>query len=96
VGEILSPGNQAPWPAVRDRLNSLLRGWSEYFGYGTRLTAYRAVDHHVYDSVRGFLVRRHKVLSRGTRRFSDEVVFGELGVLRLRRVHLGAPPCAGR
>jgi RNA-directed DNA polymerase len=28
VGEILTPGNQAPWPEVRDRLNSLLRGWS--------------------------------------------------------------------
>ena len=24
------------------------------------------------------------------------VVFGDLGVLRLRRVHLGAPPCASR
>jgi RNA-directed DNA polymerase len=96
VGEILTPGNQAPWPAVRDRLNSLLRGWSGYFGYGTRLIAYRAIDNHVSQSVRRFLVRRHKVPSRGTRRFSDEVVFGELGVLRLRRVHLGAPPCAAR
>ena len=36
VGEILVPGNQAPWPDVRDRLNSLLRGWSTYFCYGTR------------------------------------------------------------
>ena len=34
---------------------------------------------------------RHKVPSRGTRRFLDEVVFGELGALRLRRVQLG--PC---
>lgn len=92
VGEILVPGNQAPWPAVRDRLNSLLRGWSGYFDYGTRLIAYRAVDNYVNDSVRRFLARRHKVPSRGTRRFSNEVVFGELGVLRLRRVHLGAPP----
>ena len=96
VGEILVPGNQAPWPVVRDRLNSLLRGWSGYFGYGTRLIAYRAVDNHVHDSVRRFLVRRHKVPSRGTRRFSDEAVFGDLGVLRLRRVHIGPPPCALR
>jgi len=94
VGEILVPGNPAPWPLVRAQLNGLLRGWSAYFGYGTRLMAYRAVDNHVYDRVRGFLVRRQKVPSRGTRRFSREAVFGELGVLRLRRVHLGAPPCA--
>jgi RNA-directed DNA polymerase len=73
VGEILVPGNQAPWPEVRDRLNRLLRGWSAYFSYGTRLVAYRAVDNHVYHSVRRFLVRRHKVQSQGTRRFSASV-----------------------
>ncbi len=94
VDGLLVAGNQAPWPAVRDRLNRLLRGWSGYFGYGTRLMAYRAVDNHVCESVRRFLVRRHKVPSRGTRRFSDEVVFGERGVLRLRHVHLDALPCA--
>jgi RNA-directed DNA polymerase len=96
VGEILVPGNQAPWPEVRDRLNRLLRGWSAYFSYGTRLVAYRAVDNHVYHSVRRFLVRRHKVQSQGTSRFSAEVVFGERGVLRLRHVHIGLPPIAAR
>ena len=92
IGELLVPGNHGTWPAVRDQLNRLLRGWSAYFSYGTRLTAYRAIDHHVYDHVRHFLVRRHKVQGRGTRRFSREHVFGELGVLHLRRVHIGLPP----
>jgi len=50
-----------------------------YYSYGTRMPAYRAVDNYVYQSVRNFLRRRHKVQSRGTGRFSDEVVFGELG-----------------
>ena len=45
----------------------MLRGWSGYFGYGTRLQAYRAVDAHVYGRVRNFLVKRHKVQGRGTR-----------------------------
>ena len=54
--------------------------------------AYRAVDNYVYERVRGFLRRRCKVPSRGTRRFSDQVVFGRLGVARLRRRHLGPPP----
>ena len=58
--------------------------------------AYRAVDNYVYERTRRFLVRRHKVQSRGTTRFSDEIVFGDLGVLRLRRVHLGPPPNAVR
>lgn len=94
VRGLLRPGNQAPWPVVCDQLNALLRGWSQYFGYGTRMPAYRAVDNNVYECVRHFLVRRHKVPSRGTRKFPDAVVFGDLGVLRLRRVHLGPPPCA--
>ena len=96
VGEILDPSNIEPWDGVRARLNRLLRGWAAYFSYGTRLMAYRAADHHVYDSVRGFLTRRHKVPTRGTRQFSNHVVFGKLGVLRLRRMHIGAPPIAAR
>jgi RNA-directed DNA polymerase len=94
VNDILVPGNMGTWPEVRDRLNRLLRGWSAYFGYGTRLPAYRAVDNHVYERARRFLVRRHKVPSHGTSRFPREAVFGALGVLHLRRVHLGPPPRA--
>jgi RNA-directed DNA polymerase len=88
VGDLLVPSNVGAWPEVRDRLNRKLRGWSAYFSYGTRTTAYRAVDNYVYDRVRHFLRRRHKVSSRGTRRFSAQAVFGELGVLRLRDVQL--------
>src|SRR4051795_5073438 len=96
VGDLLGSGNKAPWPEVRDRLNRLLLGWSAYFGYGPRLPAYRAVDNHVYDRVRAFPRKRHKVQGRGAKRFSDNQVFGAFGVLRLRRVHLGPPPCASR
>lgn len=92
IGGVLKPGNMGAWPIVRDRLNRLLIGWSAYFGYGTRLQAYRAIDQYVYDHVRHFLVRRHNVQGRGTRRFSRDDVFGELGVMRLRRVHIGLPP----
>jgi RNA-directed DNA polymerase len=72
-------------------LNAVLRGWAHYFSYGTRLMAYRAVDHYVSERVRHFLRRRHKVPSRGTKRFPAEHVFGELGVFRLRRFPLGSP-----
>jgi RNA-directed DNA polymerase len=96
VGELLVPGNKAPWPQVRNQLNSLLRGWSAYFSYGTRVTAYRAVDAHVYDRVRHFLRKRHNVRGRGTWRFSFVVVYGELRVLRLNSAHKGYSPCALR
>jgi RNA-directed DNA polymerase len=91
IGELLVPGNKDAWPTVNDQLNRLLRGWSAYFSYGTRLQAYRAIDNHVYDRVRNFLVKRHKVQGRGTQRFSRDDVFGEFGVLHLRRVHIGPP-----
>ena len=96
VSDLMVPGNMGSWPEVRDRLNRLLRGWAGYFSHGTRMPAYRAVDNHVYDRVRNFLVRRHKVPTRGTNRFNHEAVFGSLGVFHLRRVHLGPPPSALR
>ena len=68
IRQILRPGNQAPWDEVKDELNRAVRGWANYFSYGTRLMAYRAVDHYVYDGVRQFLRRRHKVQTRGTGR----------------------------
>ena len=87
--ELLRPSNVGTWEQVSGRLNRSLRGWTNYFSYGTRMPAYRAVDNFVYQRVRGFLRRRHKVQSRGPRRFSDEAVCGKLGVLRLRWVQLG-------
>ena len=100
IGDLLVPGNIDPWPEVRDKLNRSLRGWSNYFGYGTRRKAFRSVDQYVYERVRNFLARRHKVQGRGTRRFTFDVIHRELGVLRLQRLPKAARrvPCgeAGR
>ena len=79
VGEIMVPGNHAPWAEVCDQLNGLLRGWRSYFDYGSHQRACEAVDHHVFRSVRRFLVRRHKVPTRGTRRFTYTAVYGVSG-----------------
>jgi RNA-directed DNA polymerase len=73
----------APWQEVEVDLNRLLRGWAGYFSYGTRRQAYCAIDRHVYDRVRHFLRRRHKVSTRGTRRFSYETLYGDLGIIKL-------------
>jgi RNA-directed DNA polymerase len=91
VRGILRPGDQAPWEQVVSELNRVVQGWANHFSYGTRLMAYRAVENHVYEGVRHFLRRRHKVPTRGTRRFPRERVFGDLGVFSLRRFHLGPP-----
>jgi RNA-directed DNA polymerase len=85
VSAILVAGNPGTWAEVHDQLNAVLRGWSGFFGYGWRLKAYRDVDRHVTERVRGFLTRRHKVRGRGYKEFPDRRIHGELGVLRLVR-----------
>ncbi len=96
VGNLLVPGNNDPWPEVRDTLNRSLLGWSNYFSHGTCRSAFRGVDHYVYERVRDFLTRRHKVAGRGTHRFSFDVVYGERGLLRLERLPPTATLCASR
>ncbi len=94
VRGLLVPGNPGTWDEVRGQLNALLRGWSGYFSYGARKAAYRAVDRHTGERVRGFLARRHKLRGRGTTMFSDSRVFGELGVRSLLRTQSPSLPWA--
>ena len=84
VGELLDRRNGAPWEEVCPQLNQKLQGWRQYFSCGSKSQAYRAVDEYVYDRVRHFLRRRHKVSSPSTRQFPAERVYGFLGVFRLQ------------
>jgi RNA-directed DNA polymerase len=96
VGDLLVPGNNAPWLEVRDRLNRSLRGWSNYFCYGTYGKAHQSIDQYVTDRIRAFLARRHKVKGRGNRRFSFDVIHRERGVLCLQHLPRRATSCALR
>ena len=95
VGDRLVPANVAPWEDIRDELNSMLLGWSHSFSYGATAGAYKHVDWHVYQRARDFLTRRHKVQGRGTARFSCDVVYGELGLIRLERLPRSHVPAVG-
>jgi RNA-directed DNA polymerase len=79
----LRPSNTDPLPDVVRALNRLLRGWANYFNYGSLFVAYRSADAHVYERMRNFLRRRHKVSTRGTRVFGWDRVYGSLGVISL-------------
>jgi RNA-directed DNA polymerase len=96
VGDLLVPGNNAPWLEVRDRLNRSLRGWSNYFCYGTYGKAHQSIDQYVTDRIRTFLARRHKVKGRGNRRFSFDVIHRERGVLCLQHLPRRATSCVLR
>ena len=64
-------------------LNRRLRGWGNYFCMGPVSKAYRAVDAHTRKRLRQWLRNKHKVQGAGIRRFSDEYLYEELGLLRL-------------
>ncbi len=73
------------WEVIRDELNGILRGWANYFAYGSPYATFRLVDIHVAQRVRNLLRRRHK-LPRATSRFSYPEVHGSLGVIEVRRL----------
>src|SRR5271157_6040050 len=84
VGTILVPGNMGPWEEVRGTLNRLLRGWCGYFSPGSHYATDRVIEAHLYDRVRNFLARRHKLPTRSIGPFRMDAVYGALGVLRPR------------
>jgi RNA-directed DNA polymerase len=86
LGAILVPGNKGPWDGVRGTVNRLLRGWCGYFSPGTHDVTDRAIEEHLYDRVRNFLVQRHKMPSRSIGPFRKDAVFGDLGMPRLRHL----------
>lgn len=85
VGEILVPGNMGAWKAVCGSLNRVMRGWCGYFSPGSHYATDRVIEAHLYDRVRNFLARRHKMPARSIGPFRMEAVFGDLGVLRPRQ-----------
>jgi RNA-directed DNA polymerase len=81
---VLNAGNHAPLSEVMEEVNRKLRGWSAYFSVGTLEPSYRVVDRYTADLLRKFLVRRHKVPGRGTRRFGEPYLYEKLGLVCLQ------------
>ena len=90
VRSILRPGNQAPWPEVVRQVNRVVGGWQRYFSYGTVSRAYWNLDKFLLSRARGFLMRRHKLPGRGTRRFTAAQVFERDGLFHLGAAHRAA------
>ena len=74
------------------RLNRQLRGWANYFCYGSS-KAVRLVDRHVARRLRRWLCRKHKVPNGGYPRFPDQYLTKQLGLVRLPKLRRNLP-CA--
>jgi Group II intron, maturase-specific domain len=88
ITTLLFRGNPTPWPELCVRLNRLLVGWAEYFGFGHTGDADTAIRWHLLERVRRFLCRRHKLLVSGTQRFGYAEVYGKAGVVDLQQARL--------
>ena len=63
------------------KINSKLKGWSNYFRIGTVSKAYRNVDSHVRHRVRQWLCVKFKVQGHGKKRFHDRTSVPEAGTI---------------
>jgi RNA-directed DNA polymerase len=66
--------------ALVQQVNQVLRGWTNYFCYGTVSPAYRAVHQHAIHRVRQWLQRKFKLRGRGIRHFPDAHLQHVLGL----------------
>jgi RNA-directed DNA polymerase len=80
---VLKSGNQGRIGEVVAEVNRRTTGWANYFSVGTLSGVYRALDVYTCMLLRKFLVRRHKVPGRGTRRFPDQWMRTQLGLRQL-------------
>lgn len=65
------------------RLNRKMTGWANYFSLGPVSPAYQALDTHARARLRRWLRKKHKERGRGVKRFSDDYLHEDLGLVRL-------------
>ena len=82
TGRNLTP---IPLPAVVQRLNQSLRGWSGYFDYRNSTKVFGDVRWHAEERLRTHLRKRHKVRIRyfGYTRYPNSVLYERHGLFKL-------------
>jgi RNA-directed DNA polymerase len=75
---------------VVQELNEGLRGWANYYRLGTISKIYQRLDDYATQRLRRWLCCKHK-LRGGTRRYPDEYLYGNLGLVRLRLLRRNSP-----
>lgn len=76
-----------PWRLVTHKLTEKLRGWVNYFSYGSVGKAYREVDNYVYHRAVATLAKRHGHSTRGQHRWTHRKLYSDKGGLwRLREL----------
>lgn len=65
------------------KLNRKLTGWANYFCLGPVSPAYRVINSHATQRLRRWLCKKHKVQGKGTKRYPDQYLYEQLGLINL-------------
>jgi hypothetical protein len=71
--------------AVIAQINRKLRGWTNYFQLGAVSQVYGCLEMHTLNRLRRWACRKHKIGSKGTKRFPFESFF-KMGLIRLTKI----------
>jgi RNA-directed DNA polymerase len=71
--------------ALVHQVNQVLRGWANYFCFGTYTATFKAVNIHACRRVRRWLRRKYALRGQGYREYPDSRLEHELGLLNLNR-----------
>jgi RNA-directed DNA polymerase len=82
IRDLLQHGGATPLKVLIGRLNDLLAGWVQYFRVGNVSRAFSEIRDYVEMKVRTLLTRRKRRRKRsvGWRRWSNEYLYGVLGL----------------
>ena len=80
VREGLRSTRHLPVQAAVEKVNSILRGWVNYFRVGNSSQAFSKVKYHVERKVRRFVAKQSKRTGHGWKRWSSDVVYGIWGL----------------
>lgn len=72
-------------------LNRILRGWCGYFDQGPVQDAQMTVKNYTERRLRRWLMKKHKRRGTGYRQYSDEYLYGSLGLYRPPATDFGPP-----
>ncbi len=77
-------GNHMSWQSevkLIGDVNRVVRGWLNYFSYGTLWKTYTQLERFLQGRIRGWLVHKHKVGSRGECRYPASYLYETLGLI---------------
>jgi RNA-directed DNA polymerase len=77
-------GSHMSWHCAEElvqEVNRVVRGWTNYFCYGTLWKSYVRLERFLQQRVRGWLVHKHRIEGRGECRFPAEFLYTTLGLV---------------